>query len=274
MNKLFIVSTTLALSMLLNGCNGTSSDGGADGSSLDITSSTSTGDTSGGTSDGLGGLPLGTSMGGTTDGSNYDTDASTSSSAEAGEEAGDSEQSAGETQEEAEEKDSDDAKSYADDDDDDTTDDTSSQNSISVNFLPLGEINATADGVPYTLIALKDLDNGLQATGYGAGSITGQLLIQIVGYDLQRDGTINIDTGSLMLQFEVDKDSFAAGSGSYNLIYPKTNGGLINITSVLPENDKYKITGNLEVDVPREDNPNATFHLSSQFGVTLLNLEN
>lgn len=278
MNKLFIIFITLALSMLITGCNATD-DGGTQSSSLEIDGSNN--GSSDGSLDGLGGLPIGTMMGDNSENGGYSTESGNSTSTDAEQSAGESEQSAGETKEESEDeenrddKDEDDARSYADDDDDDENANNANSNSaVNINFLRLGDINATADGKPYTLIALKDVDNGLQATGYKAGSITGQILIQIVGYDLNRDNTINLATGSLMLKFEVARDSFAEGSGSYNLIYPQTNGGLINILTVIPENDKYHITGNLEIDVPRKDNPRMTFHLSSQFSVTLLNLEN
>lgn len=207
------------------------------------------------------------------DNSNMDMDnMDTSSSDDSTEEGSESDDTGDEVSSELLES----AEDLADNDDEEETTTTKKQRrprEKKVTFALLGDVNVTADGTAYELNAIHDFNKEYQVTGYKSGDFPGYLIIQIIGYDVDtKKGTINIDTGSVMFKFQVERSNFIHNGGSYPLIYPKNSQGMLNVTQVVEDRDKFRIVGDVNVNIPREENPRQMFNLSGNFAVILQNL--
>jgi len=165
-----------------------------------------------------------------------------------------------------------DAKSYSgqdDDDDDDDSNSTDDMDLVNMRFVPMGDINASLNGKNYQLKSLKDLQNGLQSSGFDQYDVyEGGYAVQIAGYDLQ-GANVNVETGSVMFRFAMP----ALGeAGSYKLIYPKNSSGDVVITSTQQQNDNFLVSGYIDNAQVYTEDGSSTFGLSGSFNVLLIPL--
>ena len=130
-------------------------------------------------------------------------------------------------------------------------------------------IQATINGTYYKYIAATDRDKQIKMSGYMMGS-DGQYVVQIVGYDIKED-RLNPTGGFLMIQFKMPM--LDSGTGTYDLLYPMSKDGQVEIKSINSFNNGYDIRGVMPVATTYGDR-NSTIEIKNvAFDVHLVNMK-